>query len=108
MKSKYYILKRTSISLIDSYYRELPIKKQSIFRKQLDYSKPLILVEKAVNSDHTEVYTNAWLLDESCDEPWYKITKGRVMYDYTGICYPLVHVNGEVRTFKQYGSKLQL
>ena len=50
----------------------------------------------------SEHYTNLWTVGEGCSILWEKHTKKRLMYDYTGIVHPLIHLNGQVQTFDQY------
>jgi len=102
---KVYILKRASGKLIDDYRREFSDELRKKIDKRIDPTKPLILIEKTANKDNTESYTNMWLIDEGVESLWTIHTKGNIIYDYTAVSTTLVHVNGEILTFKQYSNK---
>jgi hypothetical protein len=102
--NKYYILRRVDKNTIDAFRVELSDEKRKEIDKRIDPTKPLILVEKTCNKDNTESYTDMWLIDEGVESLWTKYTKGRQMYDYTGIVQPLIHEKGIVLTFKQYSN----
>lgn len=99
---KYYILKRNSKRLMEDYLADLDTNKRQSVAKRLKETDGLLLIEKTQNKDHTEHYTNIWTTNEGCPILWEQHTKGQLMYDYTGIVYPLIHLNGEVQTFEQY------
>ncbi len=104
MKSdKYYIMKRNSPAIMNDYLADIVGDKAKIL-KRLDSTKPLLLLEKTANKENTEHFTNMWTLGEGCESIWTEHTKGKMMYDYTGIVYPLIHVNGTVYTWEQYNA----
>ncbi len=100
---KYYILKRANPKLIDDYIYDFTGKQFEKINSRIDRSLPLILIEKSQNKDNTESYTNLWTLPEGSPILWEKHTKGRRMWDYTGAHNePLIHLKGEIFTWKQY------
>jgi hypothetical protein len=104
---KYYILKRLTENLVNEYLMDIPQDKWKSIEKRIDLKKPLLLIEKTitqnkVTKETTEIYSNIFFISEGCDSNWTDITKGKVMYDYTGVVYPLVHFRGEVKFFKDF------
>lgn len=99
---KYYILKRNSKRLMNDYLADLPLIKRMQVEKRLNENESLLLIEKTQTKDNTEHYTNLWTVSEGCSILWEQYTKKRLMYDYTGIVHPLIHLNGQVQTFEQY------
>lgn len=101
--NKYYILHRNDAhkkyNTVDAYVCEFDSLKHKAMIKRIDRTKPLVLVEKTCNADNTETYTNMWTISEGCESNWTQFTKGRIMYDYTGIVKPLIHENGIVKFF---------
>jgi hypothetical protein len=100
---KYYILKRTSNSLINNYLMELPKERRDKIDRKIDATLPLLLIEKTINKG-VETHTNLWTIGEGVESLWTVHTKGRLMYDYTGVVSPLIHNNGTVLTWEQYNN----
>jgi hypothetical protein len=98
--NKYYIIRRNSQELINDFLCEFAKVDRDRFK--LDSRLPLLLIEKTCHKDNTETYTNLWTVFEGCDSNWTKYTKGRVMYDYTGIAKPIIHVKDKKYTWEQY------
>jgi len=48
-----------------------------------------------MSNDNTETYTNLWTVSEGCKILWQKYVKNRLMYDYTGIVHPIIHLKGK-------------
>jgi hypothetical protein len=101
MKAKYYILKRYNRRLAEDVIREFPNMDQ--LYKQIDSTKPLLLIEKIIIGEK-EFYRNIWSVEDGCEINWQKYVKGRLMYDYTGVVNPLIHLNGEIMTWKTYSN----
>ena len=107
---KYYILKRNGKQLMNDYLADLSKEKREQVEKRLNENENLLLIEKTVLKDEigtSEHYTNLWTIGEGCAILWEKYTKKRLMYDYTGIVHPLIHLNGQVQTFEQYTASKQ-
>ena len=102
---KYYIMHRNSNSMVNEFLCEFSKEQRDKIEKRINIKLPLLLVEKTCNKDNTETYTNMWTIAEGCEINWTKYTKGRIMYDYTGIIYPLIHENGSILTWTQYVQK---
>ena len=102
MAKKYYKIIRNSKESIDSYLCEFAKVDRDKFK--LDSRLPLLLIEKTCHKDNTETYTNLWTVHEGCASNWTKYTKGRQMYDYTGIVQPLIHIKDMVYTWEQYSN----
>jgi hypothetical protein len=99
---KHFIIKRNSPELLDFSLRELP-EGFKLKKNQINKTDPLLLIEITTNElDHTEKYSNIWTVNEGCSILWEKYTKGRLMYDYTGIVNPIIHLNGNIYTWKEY------
>lgn len=99
--TKYYILKRNSDNLALDYVRELSEKITNKIQKRLDFTKPILLIEKSTNPDNTESYTNMWTLEESgilVNE----IVKDATLYDYTSVLGTLIQYKGVLYTFGAY------
>ena len=99
--TKYYILKRNFNNLAKNYFAELPEKTANKIQKRLDFTKPILLIEKSTNPDNTESYTNMWTLDESgilVNE----IVKDATLYDYTSVLGTLVQYKGVLYTWDAY------
>ena len=94
---KYYILKNNSPELLNSYLQEFGGSDRAKIELRCKASDSFVLVEKT-----EEVYTNVWTVQDGCPILWEKYTKKRVMYDYTGIVNPLIHLKGKVYFFEQY------
>lgn len=108
-QTKYYILKRLTKDLVDSLISEISdnIDKRKII-KAIDITLPLLLIEKTINIDNNiETYTNLWTIDEGCTINWTKHIKNKLMYDYTGVYYPLIHIKGNVYTWDEYKNSKQ-
>lgn len=103
MSKKYYILKKNNPQMMDDYFRDI-IKNKEQVRKQIKETDQLLLIEKTQMSDN-EYYTNMWTMNEGTSILWEKHTKGRMMYDYTGVVHPLIHRKGKVVTWEQYLSE---
>lgn len=106
---KYYIIKRNSPQLFRDYLGDIsqPAREQVLKRRQ-PVNPGLLLIEKTIVKDGigtSEHYTNLWEVNEGVDENWQKYVKGRMLYDYTGIISPLIHLKGEVMTFDQYANR---
>ena len=104
---KYYILKRVSKDIINDYLCEFSKTDREKIEKRIDANLPLLLVEKTIKN-LTESYTNMWTIGEGCESLWTVHTKENLMYDYTGVVYPLIHENGTVLTWTQYTNKQKL
>lgn len=94
---KYYILKRLNSKLLNDYLCEFDKAKRETIEKRTSTKHDLLLVEKT-SKNNAETYTNLWTINEGCDSHLKYIGKNR-MYDYTGIVFPLVHENGDIRFF---------
>lgn len=103
---KHYILRRTTSSLTAGYLHEFSGKVREKIEKQIESTKPLLLIEKTTNKDNIEEYTNMWSVEEGGEILWKKFTKGRLMYDYTGVVSPLIHLKNRVLTFEQYTNEI--
>jgi len=102
---KYYIMKRNSSELLNDYLMDIQKEKWGKVSKQINPSHQLLLIEKTQVKDEigtSEHYTNLWTMNEGCEIQWEQHTKGRLMYDYTGIVHPLIHKDGKVMTMEQY------
>ena len=103
MKSyKYYLLKRNSAELLDCYLREFDNDKRAVIEKRTSLKHDLLLIEMTSNKDYTETVTNFWTLYGGCASTWEKYTKRKLMYDYTGVIFPLIHENGNVMLWEDY------
>lgn len=102
---KYYILKRNNPDMLNDYFLDILPEKRGKVSTQIHGGEQLVLIEKTIMQDNdggtSEHYTNMWTFNEGCPE-WEKHTKGRVMYDYTGVVYPLIHIGKQIMTFEQY------
>ena len=69
-------------------------------RKKFNHNMRFMLIEKTCEKNGSEDITNIISLDllQDC----YLITKGRQIYDYTGIVSPLIHLDGKIYTFSEY------
>jgi len=99
MKKKYYILKRYNSRLARDIISEFV--RQDLIERQIDAQKPLLLIEKIVIGEN-EFYRNIWSVEDGCEINWQKYVKGRLMYDYTGVVNPLIHLSGKVMTWNDY------
>ena len=102
--TKYYIAKRNSDNLALDYVRELPEKTANKIQKRLDFTKPILLIEKTISPDNTESYTNMWTLEESgilVNE----IVKDATLYDYTSVLGTLIQYKGVLYTLGAYLDK---
>ena len=106
MAKRYYIIRRNSKELIEAFLCEFSKTDRDKFK--LNPSLPLLLIEKTCNKDNSETYTNLWTIHEGCDSLWTKHTKGRQMYDYTGIVKPIIHIKDKKYTWEQYQDLSQL
>ena len=98
---KYYILKRNFNNLAKNYFAELSQETTNKIQKRLDFTKPILLIEKTINPGNTESYTNMWILDESgilVNE----IVKDATLYDYTSVLGTLVQYKGVLYTWGAY------
>lgn len=75
--------------------RELPESK----RKKFDHKMRFMLIEKT-EKDGCESITDIISLNTLTE--CYSITKGRQIYDNTGIVSPLIHMDGKIYTFSEY------
>ena len=108
MKSKkYYIIKRNSQELSESYLQEFSGELRIKLEKRIKHDLPLLLIEKTCNADYSETYTNLWTVHEGCEINWTKYTKGRLMYDYTGIINPIIHLKDKHYTWESYNESLK-
>ena len=103
---KYYILKRNAPGLFNEYCMDI-ISEEKRRKAHKDYrtDHALILIEKTIVTDEigtSEHYTNIWTFNEGVSSLWTSHTKGRTMYDYTGIVCPLIHIKEDVMTWEQY------
>ena len=104
---KYYKMMRNNAHLMADYLCELSKEDRVKFSKKLNAADPLLLVEKTIVNDEigtSEHYTGIWTIKEGVNSLWEQYTKGRVMWDYTGIVHPLVHKDGKVQTWEQYSA----
>lgn len=100
--SKYYKLVRNRSIHLGWLLRDITIRKNRIIAdKKCSDKHELVLVEKKCMPDSTEHVTNVWTMDEGLDI-WKKYTKGRLMYDYTGVINPIIHKGDEVYFFDDY------
>ena len=97
MKSnKYYCLHNNGTkSENEMVLRDLPESK----RKKFDHKMRFMLIEKT-EKDGSESITDIISLNTLSE--CYLITKGRQIYDYTGIVSPLIHMDGKIYTFSEY------
>lgn len=105
MPKKYYILKRNSPRFLVEYTMDIVGNKKAAIKKRTSPDHHYILIEKKQHIDDdgiTEHYTNIWTFNEGNGGECEKITKGRIMWDYTGYVYPLIHKEGKIMTFKDY------
>ena len=101
-KNKYYILKWLSPNLLNDYLCEFEKDKRIKLEKKLDTKLPLLLIEKTMQKDFTETYTNLFTIMEGDEVYIQRHTKGAKVWDYTGAVHPLIHVDGQILTFKKY------
>lgn len=104
MTEKYYIIKRNFNDLSKSYLQEFSGELRLKLEKKINHNLPLVLIEKTCNKDKSESFTNLWTIHEGCEINWTKYTKGRLMYDYTGIVYPIIHIKDKKYTWEQYSA----
>ena len=107
--TKYYKIMRNNSHLAAEYLCELRKEDRMKFGKKINPSFPFLLIEKTIIKDEvgtSEHYTGVWTIQEGVNSLWEKYTKGRVMYDYTGLVYPLIHKDGKVQTWKQYSETI--
>jgi hypothetical protein len=101
---KYYILKRNNENMLNDYLSEFSVEKRLKFK--INKKAEFILIEKTIIKDIiggiTEKYSNLWTIDYTEEKFWLKYTKGKQMYDYTGVVLPLIHNEGKVYTFNDY------
>jgi hypothetical protein len=99
---KHFIIKRNDPTALKYSLQELP-ESFKLKKNQVNEVDPLLLIEITSNeSDGIEKYSNVWTVKEGCPILWEKYTKGRLMYDYTGIVNPIIHLNGKVYTWDEY------
>jgi len=99
---KYFMIKRNSPKLLGSYLQEFSGNELDKIKKQVNVNDSLLLIEKTMNEDNTESYTNLWTVSEGCEILWQKYVKNRLLYDYTGIVYPIIHLKGKTYFFDYY------
>lgn len=107
-KEKYYIMNRNSPDLLSDYLMEVTASVLKVVHNKVHPGHQLLLIEKTIfqtQEGSREEVTNLWTMNEGVSILWQKHVKGRLMYDYTGIVYPLIHLNDEVMTFKQYNQQ---
>ena len=99
---KYYILRR--INRRYHIYTEDIInpKIRAAAEKRYNPGHTLVLIEKTCNKDSTEHITNVWPCSEGIDFLWKKYTKGRRVYDYTGVVHPIIHEDDKIYFFNDY------
>lgn len=100
-KNKYYILKWLSPNLLNDYLCEFDKEKRVKIEKKLDTKLPLLLIEKTSNK-YGETYTNIFTIMEGDEFYIQRHTRGAKVWDYTGAVYPLIHVEGQILTYKKY------
>jgi len=94
--NKYYCLHNNGTkSENEMFLRDLPEPK----RKKFDHKMRYRLIEKT-EKDGSESITAIFSLNTLSE--CYSITKGRDIYDYTGIISPLIHTGGKIYTFSEY------
>lgn len=101
-KNKYYILRWLSPSLLKDYLSRFDKDKRLKIEKKLNTKLPLLLIEKTGNKDFTETYTNLFTIMDGDEDSIHHHTKGANVWDYTGAVHPLIHVDGQILTFKKY------
>ena len=101
MAVKYFSLKRNTIEIFNDSAKLLDTKQLTKIINRLDKSKPLILLEIYTNNKGIESYSNIYTVDYDLiiinD-----IIKDRLMYDYSGLSYPIIHLKNNTYTFKHY------
>jgi hypothetical protein len=55
---KYFMIKRNDSKLLESYLQEFSNKQLDKIKKQVNVNDSLLLIEKTMNEDNTESYTN--------------------------------------------------
>lgn len=102
MSTKYFSLRRFNLQLFNDCKKELLPKQLAKINNRLDVSKPLLLIEIYTNSKGIESYSNLYTVDYDINIIS-DIIKGRIMYDYSGLSYPIIHLNNNnTYTFKHY------
>ena len=101
MTAKYFTLKRFNSELFDNIKRDLLPKQLAKINNRLDISKPLLLIEIYENSKGNESYSNLYTVGYDINLIS-DIIKGRIMYDYSGLSYPIIHLKNNTYTFKHY------
>jgi len=99
---KYYILKRNNSQLMQDYLQDLSEINYKRCVKECNVNHGLLIIEKTCNKNHSETITNVWTAPEGVPNLWQKYTNGRLTYDYTGIVFPLIHLNGTVKLFRDH------
>lgn len=105
---KYYVLYRAQSDTFKGMFNRLSDEVGKKILRRLNPKATLILMERTQVTDmqggETEPYTGMWTFFETPLDNIYKVTKGRQMYDYTGLV-TLIHEKGKVFTFDQYNER---
>lgn len=106
---RYYILKRIDKDrkIVEDYLDEFrgDESKMKKINKQVNNTSTLLLIEKTTIIDEigqSEHYTNLWTVEEGVESNWQKYAKKQIMYDYTGVIFPLIHFRGEIYQMKNW------
>lgn len=104
-RKKYYKLKRLIPTDLEWDIRDIVgDKERETASRRCLTTHALCLIERTCMPDSTERVTNVWTMDEGLDI-WKKYTKGRLMYDYTGVVKPLIHKGDKVYFFNDVYDK---
>lgn len=88
--------------MLHDYIIDLPKEKRNECFNRTNFNNDLILIEKSCPKKESEFISNVWTMNDGVPNLWQKYTKGRETYDYTGIVYPLIHLNGTVKLFRDH------
>lgn len=99
---KYYLLKRNSAELLTDYISDANPSVRNKALKHTDFRHGLLLIEKSCPKVESQFVSNIWTIPEGIASLWQEYTQGRETYDYTGIVYPLIHLNGTVKLFNDH------
>jgi hypothetical protein len=91
---KYFILHNSTTNNFQDFNRDLDKPKKT------DLKAPFLLIEKICMPNEGEKINNLYQIFDF--DKLQKIVKNTLVYDYTGIVKPLIHIDGQKYTFQQY------
>lgn len=94
----HFILKPYNKELLTQYLRLFDEKKRKSFK--LDKDDQFILLEIHTDNFGNEKFTKIHTITTSSE--LYTLVKDNVVYDYSGIVYPIMHVKQKIYSFEDY------